>query len=82
MCFCLTRLYVVNSSAFQVWNLSSIDPNFTLEGHLKGVNCVDYFTGGDKPYLISGSDDQTAKASKLNFYDDTYITHMFRVKIL
>lgn len=45
----------------KVWNLSSIDPNFTLEGHLKGVNCVDYFTGGDKPYLISGSDDQTAK---------------------
>jgi hypothetical protein len=21
-------------------------PNFTLEGHEKGVNCVDYFTGG------------------------------------
>lgn len=20
-------------------------PNFTLEGHEKGVNCVDYFTG-------------------------------------
>lgn len=45
----------------KVWNLSSIDPNFTLEGHMKGVNCVDYFIGGDKPYLISGSDDQTAK---------------------
>jgi hypothetical protein len=25
------------------------------------VNCVDYFTGGDKPYLITGSDDHTAK---------------------
>ncbi|KAL5572692.1 hypothetical protein UlMin_022289 [Ulmus minor] len=45
----------------KVWNLGSIDPNFTLEGHFKGVNCIDYFTGGDKPYLISGSDDQTAK---------------------
>jgi hypothetical protein len=21
-------------------------PNFTLEGHDKGVNCVDYFSGG------------------------------------
>ena len=21
-------------------------PNFTLEGHEKGVNCVDYFVGG------------------------------------
>lgn len=28
---------------------------------MKGVNCVDYFTGGDKPYLITGSDDHTAK---------------------
>ncbi|XP_060958893.1 coatomer subunit beta'-1 [Cannabis sativa] len=45
----------------KVWNLGSPEPNFTLEGHLKGVNCVDYFTGGDKPFLISGSDDQTAK---------------------
>ncbi|KAE8680785.1 Coatomer subunit beta'-2 [Hibiscus syriacus] len=36
-------------------------PNFTLDAHQKGVNCVDYFTGGDKPYLITGSDDHTAK---------------------
>ncbi|PON73332.1 Coatomer beta subunit [Parasponia andersonii] len=29
----------------KVWNLGSPDPNFTLEGHLKGVNCVwDYQT--------------------------------------
>lgn len=27
----------------------------------KGVNCLDYYTGGDKPYLISGADDCTAK---------------------
>ncbi|XP_022845701.1 coatomer subunit beta'-2-like isoform X1 [Olea europaea var. sylvestris] len=45
----------------KIWNLGSPDPNFTLDAHLKGVNCVDYFTGGDKPYLITGSDDQTAK---------------------
>lgn len=47
----------------QIWNLGSQDPNFTLDAHLKGVNCVDYFTGGDKPYLITGSDDHTAKVS-------------------
>lgn len=46
---------------FQIWNLGSPDPNFTLDAHQKGVNCVDYFTGGDKPYLITGSDDHTAK---------------------
>lgn len=45
----------------KIWNLGSPDPNFTLDAHLKGVNCVDYFTGGDKPFLISGSDDHTAK---------------------
>ncbi|XP_031093102.1 coatomer subunit beta'-1-like [Ipomoea triloba] len=45
----------------KIWNLGSPDPNFTLDAHLKGVNCVDYFTGGDKPFLITGSDDHTAK---------------------
>ena len=25
------------------------------------VNCVDYYHGGDKPYLISGADDHTIK---------------------
>ncbi|KAF3511001.1 hypothetical protein F2Q69_00003543 [Brassica cretica] len=47
--------------SIKIWNLGSPDPNFTLDAHQKGVNCVDYFTGGDKPYLITGSDDHTAK---------------------
>ena len=45
----------------QVWQLGSPNPNFTLEGHEKGVNCVDYYTGGDKPYIISGADDHIVK---------------------
>uniref|UniRef100_A0A0D6QW38 Coatomer subunit beta' n=1 Tax=Araucaria cunninghamii TaxID=56994 RepID=A0A0D6QW38_ARACU len=45
----------------KIWSLGSPEPNFTLDAHTKGVNCVDYFTGGDRPYLISGSDDHTAK---------------------
>ncbi|KAK7859632.1 coatomer subunit beta'-2 [Quercus suber] len=45
----------------KIWNLGSLNPNFTLDAHQKGVNCVDYFTGGVKPYLIIGSDDHTAK---------------------
>ncbi|MEQ2165531.1 hypothetical protein GOODEAATRI_017785, partial [Goodea atripinnis] len=44
-----------------VWQLGSKTPNFTLEGHEKGVNCIDYYNGGDKPYLISGADDQLVK---------------------
>eukprot|EP00187_Rhodella_violacea_P017904 CAMPEP_0184723034 /NCGR_PEP_ID=MMETSP0314-20130426/23906_1 /TAXON_ID=38298 /ORGANISM="Rhodella maculata, Strain CCMP 736" /LENGTH=825 /DNA_ID=CAMNT_0027187745 /DNA_START=84 /DNA_END=2558 /DNA_ORIENTATION=+ len=45
----------------KVWNLTSPVPNFTLEGHEKGVNCIDYYAGGDKPYLVSGGDDQLLK---------------------
>lgn len=43
----------------KVWSLGQSIPNFTLEGHEKGVNAVDYFTGGDRPYLASGADDKT-----------------------
>lgn len=45
----------------KVWQFGSSVPNFTLEGHEKGVNCVDYYHGGDKPYLISGADDRLVK---------------------
>ncbi|XP_033107699.1 coatomer subunit beta'-like [Anneissia japonica] len=45
----------------KVWQLGSSAPNFTLEGHEKGVNCVDYYSGGDKPYLVSGADDRLVK---------------------
>ncbi|KAH8329452.1 hypothetical protein KR074_010914 [Drosophila pseudoananassae] len=45
----------------KVWQLGSNFANFTLEGHEKGVNCVDYYHGGDKPYLISGADDRLVK---------------------
>lgn len=41
--------------------MGSAAPNFTLEGHEKGVNCVDYYHGGDKPYLVSGADDHSVK---------------------
>ena len=42
----------------KVWSLGSNIANYTLEGHQKGVNCVDYYHGGDKPYLVSGADDK------------------------
>ena len=45
----------------KVWNLGSPVPNFTLDGHEKGVNCVDYFSSGDRPYIISGADDKLVK---------------------
>ncbi|RKO85725.1 coatomer WD associated region-domain-containing protein, partial [Blyttiomyces helicus] len=45
----------------KVWSLGSSVPNYTLEGHEKGVNCVDYYHGGDKPYLVTGADDKLVK---------------------
>ncbi len=42
----------------KVWSIGASVANFTLEGHEKGVNAVDYFIGGEKPYLVSGSDDK------------------------
>ena len=45
----------------KVWSLSSPKANYTLQGHQKGVNCVEYYEGSDKPYLISGADDKLIK---------------------
>ncbi|XP_041377525.1 coatomer subunit beta'-like isoform X2 [Gigantopelta aegis] len=45
----------------KVWHLGSQTANFTLEGHEKGVNCLDYYAGGDKPYIMSGADDRLIK---------------------
>jgi len=36
-------------------------PFFTLLGHERGVNSVEYSPSGDKPYIISGSDDRTVR---------------------
>lgn len=45
----------------KVWSITTPVPNFSLEGHEEGVNCVEYYPGGDKPYIISGSDDHTVR---------------------
>jgi len=45
----------------KVWGLGASQAHFTLEGHEKGVNYVDYFAGGEKPYLISAADDHLVK---------------------
>lgn len=45
----------------KVWSLGQPTANLTLEGHEKGVNAVDYYPGGERPYLVSGADDRTAR---------------------
>jgi coatomer subunit beta' len=47
--------------SIKVWGLGSHTPHYTLEGHERGVNCLDYYPSGDKPYILSGADDQTVK---------------------
>lgn len=36
----------------KVWQLESVVANFTLE-HDEAVNCIEYYHGTDKPYLVS-----------------------------
>ena len=48
-------------STLKVWGLGAQQPHFSLEGHERGVNCLDYYPGGDKPYLLSGADDKSIK---------------------
>eukprot|EP00929_Paragymnodinium_shiwhaense_P048410 TRINITY_DN2447_c0_g1_i1.p1 TRINITY_DN2447_c0_g1~~TRINITY_DN2447_c0_g1_i1.p1 ORF type:complete len:916 (-),score=266.62 TRINITY_DN2447_c0_g1_i1:115-2862(-) len=48
--------------SLKVWGTGGSNAcHFTLNGHQKGVNCVEYAPTGEKPYLISGSDDFTVK---------------------
>lgn len=47
--------------SIKVWGIGAQQPHFSLEGHERGVNCIDYYAGGDKPYLLSGADDKTIK---------------------
>jgi len=42
----------------RVWNINGT-LNYGLQGHTKGVNWVEWYQGGDKPFLVSGSDDTT-----------------------
>ncbi|KAI8867406.1 Coatomer, beta' subunit [Ramicandelaber brevisporus] len=58
----------------KVWSLSSVNvssntgnvgttqsPNFTLDAHGKSTNCLGYYSGSDKPYLVTGGDDKVAR---------------------
>ena len=48
--------------SIKVWGISTPGKAlYSLLGHELGVNSVDYCSQGDKPYLVSGSDDYTVK---------------------
>ncbi|KAI3684256.1 hypothetical protein L6452_33477 [Arctium lappa] len=45
----------------KIWNLGHSSPRSSIEGHLKGLNSVEFFNAEEKLYLITGSDDNTVK---------------------
>lgn len=45
----------------KVWRLGSSAPEYSLPGHLDFVNCLDFITHEGQQYLITGSEDCTAK---------------------
>eukprot|EP00484_Ammonia_sp_Unknown_P017182 CAMPEP_0197027770 /NCGR_PEP_ID=MMETSP1384-20130603/7644_1 /TAXON_ID=29189 /ORGANISM="Ammonia sp." /LENGTH=938 /DNA_ID=CAMNT_0042456673 /DNA_START=31 /DNA_END=2847 /DNA_ORIENTATION=+ len=45
----------------KVWGLNSSVPHFQLEGHERGVNTIAYYGGGERPFLVSGADDNLVK---------------------
>jgi len=49
--------------SIKVWGITggNTTAHFTLNGHQRGVNCVEYAPTGEKPYLVSGSDDRTVR---------------------
>ncbi len=47
--------------SIKVWSITSDKPRLTLVGHDSGLNCVDFYRGSDKPYIVSGSDDHTVR---------------------
>ena len=45
-------------NSIKVWGINTTSPYYTLSEHKAGVNCLSYSSAGDKPYLVSGSDDK------------------------
>uniref|UniRef100_A0A0D9XQH3 Protein kinase domain-containing protein n=1 Tax=Leersia perrieri TaxID=77586 RepID=A0A0D9XQH3_9ORYZ len=52
---------VSKDKTLKIWSVDSPRSKLTLPGHSSNIRCLDYFTSGDKQYVITGSDDCTAK---------------------
>lgn len=60
-------------NSIKVWGINSSTPYFSLTEHKMGVNCIDYAIAGDKPYLISGSDDKVEYFLYILIIDCSYM---------
>jgi coatomer subunit beta' len=54
---------LISSNASNASAPISVKPNYTMGegGHEKGINCVDFYGGSDRPFLVTGSDDHTVR---------------------
>jgi WD40 repeat protein len=60
----------------KVWSLGSNTANFTLEAHDKGVNYVEYYHGGEKPYLITCGDDRCVRITRPTIHQSLTLSHL------
>ncbi|KAI3773369.1 hypothetical protein L1987_47896 [Smallanthus sonchifolius] len=44
-----------------LWDLGSLEPRSSVNGHTEGLNSVKFYETGEKLYILTGSDDHTAK---------------------
>ena len=54
---------IASSSSSNSSGPVSVKPNYTMGegGHEKGINCIDFYGGSDRPFLVTGSDDHTIR---------------------
>uniref|UniRef100_A0ACD6A6C3 Uncharacterized protein n=1 Tax=Avena sativa TaxID=4498 RepID=A0ACD6A6C3_AVESA len=50
-----------DNDTVKVWSLGSPEFDYTLSGHSRKVNCLDFFTRDYQEYLVTGSDDLSVK---------------------
>lgn len=62
---CMCFQFVCRS--VKVWGLGAPTPHFSLEGHERGVNGIDYYPGGDRPYLLSGKGGRVLRVLRVAF---------------
>jgi WD40 repeat protein len=77
-CASIPRIRITFASAsldrsIKVWGINNPMPYYTLEGHERGVNTIDYYPSGDKPYILSGANDHTVK---IRDYQTKSVVHM------
>jgi WD40 repeat protein len=64
----------------QVWSLDSPKSKYTLYVRPHGVMCLDFFSCDGQQYLITGSDDKTAKV--INILTQYFYTNIFNNTLL